>query len=105
MGDCCSNGVMHFEEGQAAEMWNERGNRSLKTMLGLTFSRGFQLWIFCGRRDRDFGWLARRASIVDESTVLPSALDGTEEVRLGYYTAITLCQDFSDISARPSGMS
>ena len=42
-------------------------------------------------------------SIVDESSALSSALDGAKEVRLSYYTAITLCHDFSEISARPSG--
>ncbi|VCU39800.1 Bgt-20132 [Blumeria graminis f. sp. tritici] len=80
-------------------MRSERGKRSLKTMLGLTFSRSFQLWIFCGRQDRDFALIVRRASIVDESTALPRASDGTKEVGLSYHTAITLCLDFSDISA------
>ena len=46
-----------------------------------------------------------RASFVDESTTLPSALDGTKEVGLSYQTAITLIQDFSEFSARPSGRS
>ena len=77
----------------------------LKTMLGLLFLRGFQLWSFCGRQDKGFGKLAKRASLVDESTALPIALDGTKEVELSYYTAITLYQDFSDISPRPSGRS
>ena len=49
--------------------------------------------------------MARRDYFVDESTALPSALDGTKEVGLSDRTAITLCQDFSDISARPSGRS
>ena len=43
------------------------------------------------------------ACIVDESTALPSALRGTEEVGLGNHTAITRCQHSSGISARPLG--
>ena len=49
--------------------------------------------------------ISQEGFFVDESTALPSALDGTKEVGLSYHTAITLCQDFSDISARPSGSS
>ena len=64
-----------------------------------------RLWEVCGRQGRDFGWLARRASIVDESTALLRALDGTKEVWISCYKAITPCQDFSDISARPPGRS
>ena len=30
-------------------------------------------------------------------------MDGTKKVRLSYHTAITLCEDFSDISARSLG--
>ena len=86
-------------------MWSERGKKSLKTMLGPIVSKNFQLWSFCGRQGQGFGQLARRASFVDESTALPSALNGTKEVGLSYYTAITLCQDFSEISARPLGRS
>ena len=86
-------------------MWIEIRKRSLVGLIGPTFSRCLQFWNVCGRQDRDFGSLARRASIVDESTALPSALDGTKEVGLSYRTATTFCQDFSDIPARPSGLS
>ena len=103
MGDWCSNGVLHLEEVKADGVWNEIRKRSLVALIGLTFSRCFRLWNVCGRQGRDFGYLGRRASFVDESTALPSALDGTKEVRLSYHTATTLCQDFSDISARPLG--
>ena len=105
MRDCCSNGVLHLEERQADEVWIEIRSRSLVELIGLIFSRCFRLWNLCGRQDRDFGKLARRASIVDESTALRSVLDGTKEVGLSYCTATALCQDFSDISARPSGLS
>ena len=52
MEDCCSNGVVHLEEGQAAEMWSERGDRSLKTILGLIFSRIFNFGLFVGAKTR-----------------------------------------------------
>lgn len=45
---------------------------------------------------------ARRVYFVDESTVTLIALDSTEKTGLGYFTAYTLFQDFSDISTRPS---
>ena len=88
-----------------ANFCGERGNRSMKGMLEPIFSRGFHLWNVCGRQDRDFGYLARRASSVGDSTALPSSLDGTKEVGLSNHTAITLCQGFSFISARPPGRS
>ena len=91
MGDCCSNGVIHLEEGRADGVWDEIRERSLVGLIGPTFSRHFQFWNVCGRQGRDFGYLARRASFVNESTALPSALDGTKEVRLSYHTATTLC--------------
>ena len=89
-------------------MWSERGNKSLKNILRLIFSKGFQTLIFCGCQDQDFGQLDKVSSFVDESTALSCALDVTKEVRLSYHTAITAitpCQDFSDISAQPSGRS
>ena len=105
MGDCCSYGNLHLEEGQADGVWDEIRKRSLVGLIGLSFSRCFRLWNVYGCQGQDFGQLARRASIVDESTALPGALDGTKEFRLSYHTATTLCQDFSDIPARPSGWS
>ena len=83
-------------------MWNERGNRSLRTMLGLKISKGFRLRNVYWRQDKGFGKIARRPSFVDESTAPPSALDGTKEAGLSYHTAITFYQTFSDIPARPS---
>ena len=70
-----------LEGEQAAEIWSDGMNRSLNTMLGLTLSSDFQLWIFRARQDRDFGKLAWISS-VDKSTALPGALDGTK--RLGF---------------------
>lgn len=46
--------------------------------------------------------LARRVLFVEESTALPMALDGAERSRLGYFTAYSFSQKFSDISTRPS---
>ena len=74
----------------------------LKTMLGLIFLRGFQLWNLCGRQDKGFGKFGRRTSIIDKSTALPSALDGSKGAGLSYFTPITLSQKFSDISVRSS---
>ena len=85
-------------------MCSDKGNRSLKSMLRLMIM-SFQLCTFCGRQDRDFGELSRRASIGDESPALPNALDSTKEDGISDNTAITLCQDISDISSRPSGRS
>ena len=45
-GDCFSKGVIHLEEGQAAEMWDERGNRSLKTMWAPIFPSSFNIGKF-----------------------------------------------------------
>ena len=52
-----------------------------------------------------FRQISQEDSIIDESTALPRALEGTKEVELSYYAVITLCQEFCDFSARSSGRS
>ena len=42
--------------------------------------------------------IAKRASIIDESTAILRALNGTKEVWLSYHTKVTLYQKFSEIS-------
>ena len=51
MGDWCSNGVVHLEDGQAAEMWNERGEQVSEDRAGTDIFEEFSTL--------DFVWAPR----------------------------------------------
>ena len=55
MGYCCSNGVIHLEEGQANGAWKDIRKRFPVGTTGLRSSRGFHLWKVCGHQDQSYG--------------------------------------------------